>query len=53
MAWACHLVAGDRTFRSDVRDRLTAAVGASLIVAERKWFAVLHTLVFVSVIINA
>ena len=29
-------LAGDRTLRSDVLDRLTAAVGASLIVAERK-----------------
>ena len=30
------VLAGDRTLRSDVLDRLTAAVGASLIVAERK-----------------
>ena len=29
-------LAGDRTLRSDVLDRLTAAVGASLIVAQRK-----------------
>ena len=29
-------LAGDRTLRSDVLDRLTAAIGASLIVAERK-----------------
>ena len=33
-------LAGDRTLRSDVLDRLTAAVGASLIVAERKSCAI-------------
>ena len=29
-------LAGDRTLRSDILDRLTAIVGASLVVAERK-----------------
>ena len=29
-------LSGDRTLRSDVLDRLTAAVGASLVVAEKK-----------------